>query len=66
MNIKPIKSLLIAFICLFTCNSLFAQKFEGLAQTPPMGWNSWNTFQTNIDEPLLKGMVPRHLCLPRG
>ncbi|MDB5128175.1 glycoside hydrolase family 27 protein [Mucilaginibacter sp.] len=28
-----------------------------LAPTPPMGWNTWNTFQTNIDEPLLKGMV---------
>lgn len=31
-----------------------AQKFEGLAATPPMGWNSWNTFQTNISEDLIK------------
>ncbi len=31
-----------------------AQKFEGLALTPPMGWNSWNTFQTNISEQLVK------------
>lgn len=30
-----------------------AQKFEGLAPTPPMGWNSWNTFQTNISEKLV-------------
>ncbi len=30
-----------------------AQKFDGLAQTPPMGWNSWNTFKTNIDEKLI-------------
>ncbi|KAF2332561.1 glycoside hydrolase family 27 protein [Flavobacterium daemonense] len=29
-------------------------KFEGLAMTPPMGWNSWNTFGTNIDEKLVK------------
>ncbi|WP_298120953.1 glycoside hydrolase family 27 protein [Flavobacterium sp.] len=29
-------------------------KFEGLANTPPMGWNSWNTFETNIDEKLVK------------
>lgn len=29
-------------------------KFEGLAMTPPMGWNSWNTFATNIDEDLVK------------
>ncbi|HEY4153892.1 MAG TPA: glycoside hydrolase family 27 protein [Puia sp.] len=31
-----------------------AQKFEGLALTPPMGWNSWNTFSTKIDEVLVK------------
>ena len=30
-----------------------AQKFEGLALTPPMGWNSWNTFQGNINEKLV-------------
>lgn len=29
-------------------------KYEGLAITPPMGWNSWNTFETNIDEKLVK------------
>jgi alpha-galactosidase len=29
-------------------------KFEGLAMTPPMGWNSWNTFATNIDEKMVK------------
>jgi len=37
--------------------SLFAQKFEGLAPTPPMGWNSWNTFGTKIDEKLIKEMA---------
>lgn len=31
-----------------------AVKFEGLAMTPTMGWNSWNTFATNIDEKLVK------------
>ncbi len=35
----------------------FAQKFPGLALTPPMGWNSWNTFQTNISEDLVKGIA---------
>ena len=24
-----------------------------LAKTPPMGWNSWNTFGTNINEQLI-------------
>lgn len=27
---------------------------EVLAATPPMGWNSWNTFQCNMDEKLVK------------
>ena len=30
------------------------QKFAGLAPTPPMGWNSWNTFGVNIDEALIR------------
>lgn len=30
---------------------------DGLARTPPMGWNSWNTFGTNIDENLIKETV---------
>ncbi|MBW6498974.1 MAG: glycoside hydrolase family 27 protein [Bacteroidales bacterium] len=30
-----------------------AQKFD-LAKTPPMGWNSWNTFACNIDEKLIR------------
>ncbi|OHB55394.1 MAG: alpha-galactosidase [Planctomycetes bacterium RBG_13_44_8b] len=35
--------------------TLWAQKFEGLALTPPMGWNTWNTFGGNINEDLIKG-----------
>ncbi|HEX8327702.1 MAG TPA: glycoside hydrolase family 27 protein [Hymenobacter sp.] len=30
------------------------QKYEGLALTPPMGWNSWNKFACNVDEALIK------------
>src|ERR1051325_7873304 len=45
------------FVLLFFCSQVFAQKFEGLALTPPMGWNSWNTFQTNIDEQLVKDIA---------
>lgn len=36
-----------------------AQKFEGLALTPPMGWNSWNTFQTRISEQLVKEVADK-------
>lgn len=42
-----------SFALLF-CFAGNAQKFEGLALTPPMGWNSWNTFETNINEQLVK------------
>jgi alpha-galactosidase len=34
--------------------ALMAQKFENLAPLPPMGWNSWNTFEVNINEDLIK------------
>jgi alpha-galactosidase len=27
---------------------------NGLAKTPPMGWNSWNRFGCSIDEKLIK------------
>jgi alpha-galactosidase len=47
------RALLLAALCL--ASTAFAQKFEGLALTPPMGWNSWNTFASNIDENLIKG-----------
>ncbi len=28
-----------------------------LAQTPPMGWNSWNKFQCNVSEDLIKSVA---------
>lgn len=31
-----------------------AQKWEGLADRPPMGWNSWNKFACNINEELIR------------
>jgi chitodextrinase len=30
---------------------------NGLARTPPMGWNSWNKFGCNISESLIKGVA---------
>jgi alpha-galactosidase len=41
-------------LCLLCLGALSAQKFEGLAARPPMGWNSWNSFGTNINEDLIK------------
>jgi len=41
-------------LALLAATPLFAQKFEGLVKTPPMGWNTWNTFASNINEALIK------------
>ena len=52
---KKNTSLALAFTLGFgLAGSVFAQKFDGLALTPPMGWNSWNTFASNINETLIK------------
>ncbi len=47
-----IKNTLLALLFLISITS-HAQKFEGLAETPPLGWNSWNTFGTDINEKLV-------------
>ena len=46
------KSMLLLMVCISATVS--AQKFEGIALTPPMGWNTWNTFASNINETLIK------------
>lgn len=38
----------------FAFTSINAENFKELAQTPPMGWNSWNKFGCNINETLIK------------
>ena len=38
-------------------DSLNAQKFDGIALTPPMGWNTFNTFAGNFNEKLVREMV---------
>lgn len=51
------KWLLVIFISSLLPPVLWAQKFENLAPTPPMGWNSWNTFQTNISDQLVRDIA---------
>ena len=34
-----------------------AQKWERLAETPQMGWNSWNKFAGNINEQMIRDMA---------
>jgi len=31
-----------------------AQKFDGLAKTPQLGWNSWNKFGCNVSEQMIR------------
>ena len=31
--------------------------YNGLAKTPPMGWNSWNQFQSKIDDKTVREVV---------
>ncbi len=47
------KKLIWSALALALAHTTAAQKFEGLAPVPPMGWNSWNAFQTGINEKLI-------------
>jgi len=53
------KNIVILVILLIGFNNVKAQKFDNLAPTPPMGWNSWNTFQTNITAELVKSIADK-------
>ena len=44
----------IAAILLGTISAVLPQKFERLALTPPMGWNSWNKFGCDVNEKLIR------------
>ncbi|MGA7723470.1 MAG: glycoside hydrolase family 27 protein [Ignavibacteriaceae bacterium] len=37
----------------------YAQKFDSLALTPPMGWNTYNTFAGNYNEQILRDMADK-------
>lgn len=45
---------LVLAIFVFSTLISSAQKFQNLAMTPPMGWNSWNKFACNVSEKLIK------------
>jgi alpha-galactosidase len=46
---------LLSIVFLFFNTS--AQKFNQVAKTPPMGWNSWNRFHCNVSEDLIMGIA---------
>ncbi|MFC3745037.1 alpha-galactosidase, partial [Paractinoplanes deccanensis] len=58
-----LRSALVAAVLLLTgvltaVSAPAAQALDnGVGRTPPMGWNSWNTFFCNINESLIRGMA---------
>jgi alpha-galactosidase len=49
--VKPLKfSLFLVLVFSFP----IAVKADGLAPTPPMGWNSWNAFEIGINEKIIR------------
>ena len=63
------RTLVILLAVLLAAHVVFAQqrrrpdaplpKWEGLALTPQMGWNSWNKFATEINEDLIKATADK-------
>ena len=50
------KKLSVLILILLTV-SVYPQKFEDLALTPPMGWNSWNKFACNVNEKTIRDVA---------
>ena len=48
------KKRLCLLISLMITVPAYGQKFEGLALTPPMGWNSWNHFGCDVNEDIIR------------
>src|SRR5439155_7175449 len=64
MTSSPCLSLRVlpAVLVLLTAGALFApsslsQASSSVAQTPPMGWNSWNKFACNVSDKLIREMA---------
>lgn len=51
-----VKVVLLTIVALTTLPS-GAQKWENLAETPQMGWSTWNKFQGNISEDVIRGIA---------
>ena len=54
-NLKTVLAICLVFTLMSA--PCMAQKFEGLADRPQMGWSTWNKFQGNISEEIIKGIA---------
>jgi hypothetical protein len=53
-NVFLLACLLLIMVFVLVLSPVSYAKDDGLARTPPMGWNSWNKFQTDISEAKIK------------
>jgi alpha-galactosidase len=52
-----VKKTILLFVLIFFCALAPMWALDnGLAKTPPMGWNSWNKFGCNVNEKLIREM----------
>ena len=56
-NYAPISAAILFIVFAALVVPARAQKFGGLALTPPMGWNSWNKFGPDINEQMIREMA---------
>ena len=56
---QKMKKVLTIVLMTLLVQTSWAQKFEELAPTPPMGWNSWNKFGCDVSEKLIKEMTDK-------
>ncbi len=55
---KPVLFVIASFMAVLFAGQAMAQsQRDSLAQTPPMGWNSWNKFACNVSEDLIKSVA---------
>lgn len=57
MNNSIIKRFGLIIIMALSLLPTMAQKWENLAETPQMGWSTWNKFQGNISEDIIRGIA---------
>ena len=57
MKKNIIEKLVVLVIVALTTLPTMAQKWENLAETPQMGWSTWNKFQGNISEEVIRGIA---------
>lgn len=54
---------ILPLLLILLLSNMYSQKFDNLALTPPLGWNSWNTFGTEVNEKLIEGVADKFIEL---